>query len=273
MATTNISTFAGNVRVAGTTNFEDIEVATTISAASNVFMTNIPVALSTYNLVSINSTTGDLVDAGETIYSIAPIGVIIIWSGAVSAIPSNWGLCDGSNGTPNLTGKFIVHADADASGTYNVGQTGGSASVTLTAAQLPSHTHAVGTLAFGASGVHAHNTQVANSGNHAHNAGTNAGGAHRHSFFYQVVRYGVNGSNNKTGGDGGSSATTSINAVGNHNHGVNIGGGGDHSHTVTVLNSSNHTHTASGSTATTGSATAHENRPPYYALAYIMRLS
>jgi len=273
MATTNISTFAGNVRVAGTTNFEDIEVATTISAASNVFMTNIPVALSTYNLVSVNSTTGDLVDSGSTIYSILPIGGIVLWSGAVSTIPTHFALCDGTSGTPNLTSRFIVHADADASGTYNVGQTGGSDSITLTAAQIPSHTHAVGTLAFSASGVHAHNNQVANSGNHGHNAGTNAGGAHGHSFYYQVVRWGVNGPNNKTGGDGQSAATNSINAAGNHNHGVNIGGGGDHSHTVTIQNSSNHTHTASGSTGATGSGTAHENRPPYYALAYIMRLS
>lgn len=32
-----------------------------------------------------------------------------------------------------------------------------------------------------------------------------------------------------------------------------------------------HTHTVSGTTASAGSGTAHENRPPYYALAYIMK--
>jgi microcystin-dependent protein len=273
MATTDIRSFAGNVRIAGTTNFEDIEVASSLTVASNLFIDNMSTALSAYNLVSINGATGDLMDAGATVYSIIPLYGIIMWSGAVSAIPSNWALCDGTNGTPNLTGKFIVHADADASGTYNVGQTGGSNSVTLAEGELPSHLHTAGTLALSASGVHAHNTQVANSGNHGHNAGTNAGGAHRHNASYNIERYGVNGPNNKTGRDGGSSATNGINNVGNHNHGVNIGGGGDHSHTVTIANSSNHTHTASGSTGATGSGTAHENRPPYYALAYIMRLS
>ena len=33
----------------------------------------------------------------------------------------------------------------------------------------------------------------------------------------------------------------------------------------------NHTHTISGSTGNAGSGNAHENRPPYYALAYIMK--
>jgi microcystin-dependent protein len=32
-----------------------------------------------------------------------------------------------------------------------------------------------------------------------------------------------------------------------------------------------HTHTFSATSGSTGSGTAHENRPPYYALAYIMK--
>ena len=42
-----------------------------------------------------------------------------------------------------------------------------------------------------------------------------------------------------------------------------------HSHSVT---DAGHTHTLSGSSGLTGSGTAHENRPPYYALAYIMKV-
>jgi hypothetical protein len=50
-----------------------------------------------------------------------PVGAIILWSGAVSDIPERWQICDGTNGTPNLTAKFVIHADADSGGTYDVG--------------------------------------------------------------------------------------------------------------------------------------------------------
>jgi len=35
------------------------------------------------------------------------IGAIILWSGIVANIPAGWQLCDGTNGTPDLRGKFI----------------------------------------------------------------------------------------------------------------------------------------------------------------------
>lgn len=83
-------------------------------------------------------------------------GMIVMWSGNVSSIPSGWKLCNGS-GTistgapvPNLSNRFIVSSITNAGGTYNVGQTGGQSSVTvsgntgstaLTLAQIPAHTH------------------------------------------------------------------------------------------------------------------------------------
>jgi len=30
-----------------------------------------------------------------------------MWSGALDAIPAGWSLCDGSNGTPDLTDTFV----------------------------------------------------------------------------------------------------------------------------------------------------------------------
>jgi len=68
-----------------------------------------------------------------------PSGVIVMWSGAISAIPSGWVICDGTNSTPDLSSRFVIHADADSGGTYNVGDTGGSADATLV-----SHTHTIG---------------------------------------------------------------------------------------------------------------------------------
>lgn len=61
-----------------------------------------------------------------------PSGGIIMWSGSIVSIPAGWYLCDGNNGTPNLTDRFVVGAG----NTYSVGGTGGSAN-----AIVVSHTH------------------------------------------------------------------------------------------------------------------------------------
>lgn len=66
---------------------------------------------------------------------VVPAGIIVMWSGAVSAVPSGWVICDGNNSTPNLTDRFVIHADADSGGTNDVGDTGGS--------QTMAHTHTI----------------------------------------------------------------------------------------------------------------------------------
>ena len=66
--------------------------------------------------------------------------MIILWSGAANAIPTGFVLCDGNNSTPNLSGRFVVGYDAS-NGDYDVNDTGGAESVTLTLNQIPSHTH------------------------------------------------------------------------------------------------------------------------------------
>lgn len=40
-----------------------------------------------------------------------PPGGIIMWSGKSGAVPDGWTLCDGSNGAPDLLGKFIIGAN------------------------------------------------------------------------------------------------------------------------------------------------------------------
>jgi hypothetical protein len=61
-----------------------------------------------------------------------PAGTIVLWSGATSAIPTGWLICDGTSSTPDLRNRFVVGAGS----TYSVDATGGSAD-----ASLPSHTH------------------------------------------------------------------------------------------------------------------------------------
>lgn len=54
-------------------------------------------------------------------------GIIVMWSGSESNIPSGWYLCDGTNGTPDLRGRFILGSNS----THLSGSTGGSTTVTL----------------------------------------------------------------------------------------------------------------------------------------------
>ena len=42
--------------------------------------------------------------------ALVPINGIIMYSGLQADIPANWAICDGNNGTPNLVNKFVVAA-------------------------------------------------------------------------------------------------------------------------------------------------------------------
>jgi hypothetical protein len=59
-----------------------------------------------------------------------------MWAGLVANIPSGWNLCDGTNGTPNLTDRFIKGGVP--------GSTGGSSTHTHDAhTGIISHTHPI----------------------------------------------------------------------------------------------------------------------------------
>lgn len=49
-------------------------------------------------------------------------GMIILWSGSIASIPNGWALCDGGNGTPELTDLFVLCAG----GGFDVDETGGN---------------------------------------------------------------------------------------------------------------------------------------------------
>ena len=74
----------------------------------------------------------DLDDAVVTLESgadqpLIEAGTILIWSGALSSIPTGWTLCDGTNGTPDLTDRFVVGAGSS----YAVEAVGGSTSSSI----------------------------------------------------------------------------------------------------------------------------------------------
>lgn len=76
-----------------------------------------------------------------------PIGTIVMWNG--NNIPENWAICNGLNGTPNLTGKFIKASNS-------AGNTGGQNNVKLSVSNLPDHTHSVAAFTSNESGKHSH---------------------------------------------------------------------------------------------------------------------
>lgn len=210
--------------------------------------------------------------------TLIPSGIILLWSGSIASIPSGWVLCNGANSTPDLRDRFVVGAGT----TYAVNATGGANTVTLDATMIPAHTHTVsatGTTS-GQSAGHTHTfsgTSSGQSNTHSHSA-TSTDSGHQHSIATPGGQGSVNAGNNLVGQHtessqgvdkltrvGNASITTSIgNASVDHTHtysGTTSAVSGDHTHTVTVT----------GTSGSVGGGLAHENRPPYLALAYIMK--
>ena len=204
------------------------DFTSTISNLSSPVMTGTPTA-PTPSAGTNNTLLATTAFVTTAISNTIPTGVILLWSGAISAIPTGWVLCDGTNSTPDLRDRFVVGADADSGGDYAPNATGGAASVTLTTSQIPSHSHANTASSSSTSSVtdpgHTHNSNVV--------TGSNAGGT--------------------TGGQGDGTPTTA--ATSSSTTGISVS-------TTTTTTMTN---------ASTGGGGSHENRPPYYALAYIMK--
>lgn len=70
----------------------------------------------------------------EWVNKLIPKGSIIMYNGLSSEIPEGWHICDGTEGTPNLIGKFIKASDTS-------GETGGSSDIQILEENMPRHTH------------------------------------------------------------------------------------------------------------------------------------
>ena len=111
-------------------------------------------------------TTDKLNDASVTLAkcetsltnALVPVGGIIMYFGTESNIPTNWKLCDGQNGTPDLRNRFVIAADDynttpnpdrwETSVTGSATQSGGSKDGTL-----GTHDHTITVSGGGASGT------------------------------------------------------------------------------------------------------------------------
>ncbi|HMP92097.1 MAG TPA: hypothetical protein PKD90_04445 [Phnomibacter sp.] len=68
-----------------------------------------------------------------------PVGAIIMWAGVEP--PFGWALCNGENGTPNLSSRFIVGYDPANNDYDAIGKVGGESHVLLSTNQIPHHSH------------------------------------------------------------------------------------------------------------------------------------
>lgn len=180
--------------------------------------------------------------------NLLPSGSIIMWSGNINQIPDGFALCDGSSGRPDLRGRFIVGyhpGDTD----YNeigVNGTGGAKTVTLSTNQMPSHKHSGST---------------SDSGSHEHwglywtgNGGSTMRGDGR---YYGPNNYPLQNDDFNRSGQGNEYGLST--SKGDGGRGYKTGNEGS-------------IHFHSFDTDNTGEGQAHENRPPYYTLAYIIKL-
>ena len=151
----------------------------------------------------------------------------IMWSGTIASIPSNWRLCNGGNGTPDLTNRFIIGASIDAA---TIG-TGGSGGVTKahTAIETGSNLVTGGTK----DAVVVSHSHVVTDPGHVH--GYNGKGGATHPKPADSVA-----------GWGSFSGTLGYQSTSNETTGITI--------------------------QSEGQSGTNKNLPPYYALAFIMRV-
>jgi microcystin-dependent protein/cytoskeletal protein CcmA (bactofilin family) len=149
-----------------------------------------------------------------------PRGIIVMWSGSITARPTRWSLCDGTNGTPDLRNRFIVGSGS----TYTTGATGGNSTQTLSISNLPEHSH-TGT--------------------------TDTDGEHNHKQRLG----GVDDLNWSTGEPQRPPADST-----------------SYKSNTYIIDSANSSHQHNFTTDATGSGTFFDILPPYYALAYIIKL-
>ena len=76
--------------------------------------------------------------------SFVPVGGIIMWNGSIAEAEalSNWAICDGANGTPDLRDKFVMGVGSSSNASTAIkGEQAGNNTIQLTEAQMPSHNH------------------------------------------------------------------------------------------------------------------------------------
>jgi microcystin-dependent protein len=212
----------------------------------------------------------------------------VAFSRLFAVIGTTYGAGDGSTtfNVPDLQGRVIAGLDADNSGPLtpavfgnNVnfpGLVGGAQTNTLVEANLPSHVHGPGSLTANTVGNHSHGGATGSeNATHTHSGTTgneNSSLDHTHQ-----VTAANSGASFKDGTGGFILAVAVLNTGGvasgslTHTHNFTTGGqSANHQHAISADGSHNHS-ISSGTTAATGSGTAHANVQPTMIMHYIIK--
>ena len=187
-------------------------------------------------------------------------------------IGTTYGTADNSHfNLPDLKGRTIVGVDSADSSFNTLGKKGGEKEVTLTVAQMPSHTHT-----FTGTSVVSGTESVGHT--HTFSATTSSNGNHSHSFLPNdepVMGYPLESLANNI------SYPTYKGWTSSHEYGSQWSAAtlaaGAHTHTVSGNTngvSTTHTHTflAKGNNSVTGGGKSHNNLQPYLTLKYIIKV-
>ena len=221
---------------------------------------------------------GQTITNGETLYP-------ALWAVLPATMKSGANIV-----LPDCRGRVIVHEGTSPFNTF--GATTGASTVTLSANELPSHSHGVGSLAASNSGnlFMSGSTSISGSttgsGQHGHTGVTGTEPGHDHGigagaqlWFGGAPPQGYGQVNPTLAAmrlSGGWITTGS--QAGQHFHGVIIPNTtGDHSHGVSASGSvsvsgGSHGHTLSGATGAAGSGQAHSNVQPSLVLSTILKV-
>lgn len=161
-----------------------------------------------------------------------PVGTILPYVGDLSKIPHGWFLCDGSNGTPDLRDRFITGAGLS----YNLHDIGGENYHQLNINEMPAHNHWSG---------------VADARGYL-------------GYFRgrsNMVCYGAPGPSSTLGYETASGAFEVV------ERGLRSEGDASNNYTEYIIGLN-----ANKLMSSLGNNYPHENRPPYYAVYYIIRM-
>ena len=184
-------------------------------------------------------------------FSAVPYGCIVIWSGTIATIPTGWRICDGTNNTPDLRDKFVIGARLDSNEKAQTTITG-SASYTggNKDSQIVAHSHTA--------------TSTANS--------TASTGNNIESWDFTIraqdgaTLVPVSATNITLTQQYDTGRITTSNSYVQDTQ-IKVAHSYTHNHTVSVSTS------VSTSVASEGVSGTNGNLPPYYALAFIMKIS
>jgi microcystin-dependent protein len=218
-----------------------------------------------FNEIHIGMSSSQSISVSSESAPTLPIGTIVLFGGDV--IPKGWHLCDGAEisrmtyfslflvigtlyGTgdhirtfnlPDFRGRFPLGLDNRLKQRSGFNQ-GGASEITLTEAELPSHTHDKGTLAVDQAGSHTHSLQ---------DPGHNHGG--------------------QTGdGPMGGSGRGMVSGGGSHDYGRHIHVIPQGLTGISVVPADNHTHSILGATASKGGGKAIKIINPHQTINYII---